>query len=60
MCVEDGHEIDSCHQQIIAHVVLALYAGGGTEIGTDSDVRSTRYVAGLSKTEVVGEIKPDQ
>ena len=60
MCVEDGHEIDSCHEQIIAHVVLTLHAGGGTEIGADCDIRSTRYIAGLSKTEVVGEIKSDQ
>ena len=60
MCVEDGDEIDSCHQQIIAHVVLALHAGGGTEIGADGDIRSTRYIAGLSKRRVVGGIKPDQ
>lgn len=55
VCVEDWHEIDSGHQQIIAHVVLALHAGGGTEIGADGDIRSTRYIAGLSKTEVVSE-----
>lgn len=50
VCVEDGHKIDSGHQQIIAHVVLALHAGGSTEIGADGDIRSTRYIAGLSKT----------
>lgn len=60
MCVEDGHEIDSCHQQVIAHVVLALHAGGGTEIGADGDIRSTGYIAGLSERWVVSGIKPDQ
>ena len=53
MCVKDGHEIDPCHQQIIAHVILALYAGGGTEIGADGDIRSTGHIAGLSGTEEV-------
>ena len=49
MSVKDGHEVDPRHQQIVAHIVLALYARGGTEIGTDGDVRSTRYIAGSSK-----------
>ena len=55
VCVEDRHKIDPCHQQIVAHVVLALYGGGGTEIGTDGDIGSTRYIARLSKMEEVGE-----
>ena len=46
MCVEDGHEIDPGHQQIVAHIVLALHAGSGAEICADCDVGSTRYIAG--------------
>lgn len=62
MCVEDGHEIDPCHQQIVAHVVLTLYAGGSTEIGTDGDIRGTRYIARSPKMGKGdgGGIKPDQ
>lgn len=52
MCVEHRGEIDPCHQQIVTHVILALHAGSGTEIGADGDIRSTRHIAGLSKTEV--------
>jgi len=55
VCVEDGHEIDPRHQQVVAHIVLALHAGGGAEIGADSDIRSTRYIAGSSKWEEADE-----
>lgn len=54
MCIEDGYEINPRHQQIVAHVILALHTWGGTEIGADGDVRRTRYIAGLSKTEAEG------
>ena len=57
VCVEDGYEIDPRHQQIVSHIVLALYAGGGTEVGADGDIGGTRNIARLSKTE---DIKPDQ
>jgi hypothetical protein len=62
VCVEHRGEIDPGHQQIVAHVVLALYAGGGTEIGADGDIRSTRDIAGLSKMEVKegGGVESDQ
>jgi len=45
VCVEDGDEIDPCHEQIVAHIVLALHAGSGTEIGADGDIGSTGYIA---------------
>ena len=51
MCVKDGHEIDPGHQQIVAHIVLTLYGRSSAKISADCDIRSTRYVAGLSKRE---------
>jgi hypothetical protein len=45
VCVKDRHKVDPGHQQIVAHVILTLYAGSGTEIGADSDIRRTRYIA---------------
>jgi len=51
VCVEDGHEIDPRHQQIVAHIVLALHAGGGAEVGADGDIGSTRHIAGSSERE---------
>jgi hypothetical protein len=50
VCVENGHEVYPGHQQIVAHIVLALYARGGTEIGADGYIGSTRNIAALSKT----------
>ena len=46
VCVKYGYEIDPRHQQIVTHVVLTLYAGGGAEVGADGDVGSTRDIAG--------------
>ena len=57
VCVEDGYEIYPRHQQIISHIVLTLYGGGGTEIGADGDIGGTGHVARLFKTE---EIEADQ
>ena len=50
MCVENRCEIDPRHQQIVAHIVLALYAGGGTEVGADGDIRGTGHIAELFET----------
>lgn len=38
VCVEDGHEIDPGHQQIVSHIVSILDGRGGTEIGADGDI----------------------
>jgi len=57
VCVEDGYEIDPRHQQIVSHIVLALYGGGGTEVGADGDIGGTGHIARLFKTV---EIRPTQ
>ena len=51
VCVEDRYEIDPRHKQVVPHIVLALYAGGGTEVGADGDIGSTGHIARLFKTE---------
>ena len=38
MRVENGHEVDSGHQQIVAHIILALYTGSGAKIGADGNI----------------------
>jgi len=53
--VENRYEIDPRHQQIVSHVILALYTGGGTEVGAYGDIGGTGHIAGLFKTEEAGE-----
>ena len=60
VCVEDRYEIDPRHQQIVSHIVLALYAGGSAKISADSDIGGTGHITKLFKTEKSNEIGEHQ
>jgi hypothetical protein len=38
VCVKDGHEIDPGHQQIVAHIILLLYARSSAKISAYGDI----------------------
>jgi hypothetical protein len=38
MSLEHGREIDTSHEQIVAHVILALYSGCCSQVRGDRDV----------------------